>query len=862
MKKLFFLLLLISFSGVAQDHGDYDFTPNQSRADQLFERKYYGRALTIYEGLIKKKNIPNGNYITLKIAECYRRINKIQESEEWYRKASFDEAASEYSFYYAEVLMQTGKYEEARKWYQDYLLVQDDPVAQKRLESIQGMDRFYRDSAFYDIQNLALNSEQKDFSPFFAEEGIVFVSSRKRPIIDEFKQRYHLDESLFLNLYRSSKPTSDVDKDVNFFFKKQLGTAFHEGPGVIFDNGVKMFFTRNNVKKGHKVLKGEDGFTRLKLFYAERKDTKSYWDQPVELPFNDANFSNGHPAILDNGNTLVFVSDRPGTMGKADLFISHKEGETWSEPTNLGPEINSPQREMFPFISKDGSTLYYASEGLGGLGGLDIFRVAIKDGEFGLPVNVGYPVNSSKDDFGFIVDATGKEGFFASNREGGKGDDDIYYFNYTKPPFVRLEGVIVDEDSREPLEEADITLRSKEGVVIASAKSGPLGDFGFDLEWDQDYEVYGTKATYSADSTERNTFGSATLIDDVVLEIKKELIIISGVVSDITTDIPLDSSKVIVTNETTGEKFGFVTADDGFYQFLGQPDVIYSFKAKKYRYFTELGQVSTMGIRSATLTRDFDLEPIVLGRPIALGDIYFDLDKWDITTQAAVELDKFVSTLEDNPAIVVELGSHTDSRGSDAYNLRLSQRRAASSVDYVISEGIADARIESKGYGETELTNECDDGVVCAEERHSVNRRSEFKVLGFLPDEATAEEQQLLWLDPSAVSDRLLSEGGNDKVIIVNKNVNSGTGILKGVVRDEDSGQALANVRVILRSTGSNVLFEQQSRPDGSFSFSALPVDNYQLIGVLEGYIEAGERIAITPENLSISRDLDMKSTE
>ncbi len=857
-KVLVISMLFFSLVGATQDHGDYDFTPNQSRADQLFDRKYYGRALTIYTSLIKKKNVANENYLNLRIAECYRRINKVDVSKEWYQKANFDEAPSEYSFYYAEVLMQNREYEEAAKWYQDYLLVKSDPVAERRLASINAITEYYQDSSFYDIQNLAFNSEQKDFSPFYTVDGIVFVSSRKRPIIDEFKQRYHLDESLFLNLYHAKKPKSDGDKQVNFFFKKQLGSAFHEGPGVIFDDGLKMYFTRNNVKSGHKVLKGEDGFTRLKLFYAERKDTKSYWDEPVELPFNDANFSNGHPAILDEGNTLVFVSDRPGTVGDADLYLSRKDGDTWSEPINLGSEINTPQKEMFPFISKDGSTLYYASDGLGGLGGLDIFRVTIENGEFGKPENLGFPVNSSKDDFGLIINDAGKEGYFASNREGGVGDDDIYYFNYSKPPYVRLEGVIVDEDTREPISDADIVLRDADGQRLETAKSSPLGQFGFQVAWDREYEVHGTKTSYTADSTTRNTFGSATLIDDVLLEIKKELIIISGVVSDINTSIPLDSSKVIVTNETTGEKFGFVTAEDGFYQFLGQPDMVYNFKVKKYRYFTELGNVSTLGIRSGNITKDFQLEPIVLGKPIALGDIYFNLDKWDITTQAAVELNKFVATLQDNPSIVVELGSHTDCRGSDSYNLRLSQRRASSSVDYVISEGIADRRIESRGYGETELTNECDDGVDCPEEKHSVNRRSEFKVLGFLPDFETEEEQGLLWLDASAVSDRLLSEGGNSKLAIVNSE-NKGNASIEGTIRDEDNGNGLANVTVILKEADTNSVFQAQTDSQGYYTFEELPKGKYQLIGTKEGYAEAGLKFDINTES-NQTLDLEMKA--
>ena len=834
--------LLATTSIVAQDHGDYDFTPNQNRADQLFEREYYGRALTIYKGLEKKDK--ENAHLKRQIAECYRRTGDMKMALDYYQKASFDEAGSEYYFYYAEVLAQNGKYGEAKRWYEQYLAIKSDAVAAERLADLNELEPLYADSSFYNIVNLAFNSKQKDFSPFYDVDGVVFVSSRRRPLLDDFKHRYHRDESLYLSLYEANDPQNQSEEQVAFFFKKQLGTAFHEGPGIIFDEGRKLFFTRNNVKKGHVVLKGEDGYTRLKLFYSERPKTDGYWSDPLELPFNSAEFSTGHPAILDNGRVLVFASDRPGGYGGPDLYRSVKEGENWSEPENLGATINTAGKEMFPFISQDGSTLYFASEGHGGLGGLDIYRSTITNNQFSSPINMGYPINSPRDDFGLIYNPEKSEGYFSSDREGGKGSDDIYYFKFTKPPFVKLEGVIVDEDSREPIENAVITL-SNNNQNINSKLSGPGGRFDFELEWDREYLVEGTKATYSRDSAVRNTFGSATLIDDVLLEIKKELIIISGVVSDIDTKIPLDSSKVIVTNETTGEKFGFITAEDGFYQFYGLPNMKYAFKTKKHTYFTELGDVNTMGIRSGEIRKDFPLEPIVLGKPIRLGNIYFDLDKADITTRAAVELDKFIATLNDNPSIIVELGSHTDSRGSDAYNLRLSQRRATSSGEYVISQGIMERRIASRGYGETALTNECDDGVRCSEEKHEVNRRSEFKVLGFLPDLETEEEKSLLWLDPNQLSDELLAEGGNSKIKLVNDGKNVGDYAIKGRVLDEDTGQPIQGVQVFLKSVGLNSVFETASSKDGSYAMSALPAGEYELLGVLEGYLESGIKVTL-----------------
>ncbi|MEM9324484.1 MAG: carboxypeptidase regulatory-like domain-containing protein [Bacteroidota bacterium] len=847
------LFFFFALAAIAQDHGDYDFTPNQSRADQLFERKYFGRALDVYKAVIKRKKNASDPYLQLKIAACYQNMGQVEEALAWYQKASFDEATSDQYFDYAEVLAANGKYEEAGRWYRDYLAFGSDPIAEKRLASIENLDQLFRDSTFFDVVNLSFNSEQKDFSPFFDGEKIVFVSSRKRPIIDEFKHRYHLDESLFLNLYQSADPL--VDPEVSYFFKKQLSTAFHEGPGVIFDEGLQMYFTRNNVKSGHALQTDEEGYTRLKLFHAQRKSASSTWNKPQELPFNSADFSSGHPAILENGNTVIFVSDRPGGFGEADLYITTKSGENWSEPRNLGPAVNTAAKEMFPFVTASGDKLFFASEGHGGLGGLDIFESDIIGNEVSAPRNLGHPVNSSRDDFGLIYEDSTGIGYFASNRPGGRGDDDIYYFIYSKPREVLLRGIVVDADTQEPIPNATVNLS---GDRQTQTSSGPVGEFEFKVTWDQQYDLLATKAGYSRDSTSADTYGSVAVVDGIVLELKKELILISGVVYDVETTEPLDSSKIIVTNIMTGKKFGFVTRSDGFYQFIGEPDVQYGFKTKKYKYFTEVGAVSTMGIRSGTIERDFELEPIVIGKPIRLGNIYFDLAKWDITSRAATELDKFVATLQDNPAIIVELGSHTDCRGSDPYNLNLSQQRASSSADYIVTQGIGRNRIEAKGYGETVLTNECDDGVACTEEQHEVNRRSEFKVLGFLPDEETEEELSLLWLDPNQLSSQLLSESDAQPVKLVNAEVQKGSHVVVGLVTDEATGAPIASAKVFLKLAKTNLVFETLTDGQGNYRFEEIPNGQYELIGARDGYGEAGMRATLNNAKEEWSFNLEM----
>jgi len=310
--------------------------------------------------------------------------------------------------------------------------------------------------------------------------------------------------------------------------------------------------------------------------------------------------------------------------------------------------VNTKNREMFPFLSESGA-LYFSSDGRIGLGNLDVYKsITSENGTvYSNPENLGNRINSTKDDFAFVIDEETLTGYFSSNRDGGKGDDDIYYFKETVICEQYAKGVARDERSGALLAGAIVTLY-KDGVEIEKVKTGDNARFAFTVECNSSYKVVGTKEGYSQDSEEFITTAKAELELDLTLELMDE-----GIV------------------EINGKDF------------------------------------------------------------IKIDPIYFDLDKSKIRPDASIELEKVIAVMKRYPQMLVQLGSHTDSRNSQEYNEALSSRRAASSLEYITSRGIDRSRIFGTGYGETQLVNECSDGVTCSEEEHQLNRRTEFVIIRY-----------------------------------------------------------------------------------------------------------------------------------
>jgi len=264
------------------------------------------------------------------------------------------------------------------------------------------------------VAALEMNSPYDDYSPSFYKDGFIFSSDRGG--VDANKM-YDVTGRPFCDLYFSPSE-GDLQHSVSDLWGGSINTEYHEG------NGNKVYFTRDNYFK-RKLTPSSDDIVQLKLFVAERENEEGKWEIVDEIPFNNDDYSVMHPSLSDDGNALYFASTMPGGYGESDLYVSYRVGSSWGTPENLGPEINSEGRDQFPFIATDG-TLYYATDGIAGLGGLDIFKSRLVDGNWASPKNMGAPLNSNADDFGLIMETESRSGYFTSRRAGGSGLDDIY----------------------------------------------------------------------------------------------------------------------------------------------------------------------------------------------------------------------------------------------------------------------------------------------------------------------------------------------------------------------------------------------------------------------------------------------------
>ncbi|MNV16605.1 Photosystem I chlorophyll a apoprotein A2 [compost metagenome] len=453
----------------------------------------------------------------------------------------------------------------------------------------------------------------------------------------------------------------------------------------------------------------------------------------------------GHPAISPDGKTMYVVSDKPGGLGGADLYkVAILDNGTFGEMINLGNKINTEGQEMFPFIDSE-ERLFFSTDGHPGLGGLDVF-VAFQDkGVIGKIHNLGLPVNSQYDDFAFNMSKDFKTGFLSSNREGGKGGDDIYAVQLIRPFVfgVTIKGTAKDKKGG-VVSFAKVDLKDDKGNVLETVTADENGAYTFEAEYEKNYALGGSKTDYFDGKNTASTFTDEQVVTaDVVLE-KDPGLSLYALIKDKKTGNPLDKVQVYLVDNMTGESkqivtpvtgdfrealFGKKLNDRGSYNLILKKEGYFSKTVTYNTVFDRPGQYDVHGVL------DLGMDPEVkdLAEMIQINPINFDLNKYTIRADAAKELDKIVEVMNKYPYLVVELGSHTDCRASKAYNMKLSDNRAKASAEYIKKRITNPARIYGKGYGESHLLNGCEcEGTVksdCSEEEHQKNRRTEFKVI-------------------------------------------------------------------------------------------------------------------------------------
>lgn len=775
MKKLTFVIALLLFIGSAAMAQK----AKLKRANQEFEQLNYHEAIQLYLQVLDKTDVPEAK---VKLAESYRKVGNMSEAEYWYGQiVHLPDAKPIYSLYYAQALQANGKCDLAKEWFAKYSQLARDEIRGQFLlttcdkEEVDRLLSARKD--FYEVKHLPFNTKYDDFGPTYFQNGLVFSSERGNT--GPIKRIHEWTGYPFLDLYFTGIDTLDVE---NFEFDysekpdkytKKLNTKYHDGPICFSTDQKKIFFTRNNIDSRNRVGKDDEGVIRLKVFLADYEDGK--WKNLQGLPFNSDEYSVAHPSLSPDGETLYFSSDMPGGFGGMDLYYSVLEDGQWAPPRNMGPRVNTEGHEVFPYLQPTSGRLYFSSDGQVGLGMLDIFYMDNNEGVWGPVMNIGYPINTTADDFGLILNDEESFGYFTSNREGGVGRDDIYSFKYSA---AKIEVLVYDKYTGEPIEGATVADDCSKLELLTGAN----GKVTFEMPLNTCCTFLATKEPYddnTGDTCTHNFKSGQKVVVKIPMERPLEFSI-EGYVYDKESGLPLPAAKVTLTPDCGGEPIVASTDDEGKYSFPLDKECCYHLKAEYPDYLAVSTEkpYCTKGLgESTTFRHDFYLNKfiarpektdssLVVNRPPGLPEnpngntnpggtvngggntvtnpcdgepvrfvlehIYYDFDKAYIRSDAEEPLAELIKILEDNPQLVVEIGSHTDARGSNRYNDRLSRRRAKSVVRYLKNKGIASNRLEYQGYGEKQPTNECVNRVPCDEEKHQRNRRTEFRVVGLL----------------------------------------------------------------------------------------------------------------------------------
>ncbi len=626
-KTLLFITLMSSFCLTAQ-------TKDTKKADKHFSRFEFVAAAESYNKLVE--NGKGDAYVYGQLAESYYNIFNTVEAERWYAKAIETSENPEMVYKYSQMLKANGKYEESNQQMDRFASMRpSDDRATAYRKNPNYLPKILEQGKKFNVQNADFNSEQSDFGGT-EHDGKLYITSGR----NDSRKTYGWNEQPFLDIYSMTKNT-DGSYQAAALANDEINTRFHEGLVSFTPDGKTMYFSRESYfeKDYQRDSLSSARFSQLYLYKATKLGED--WDTVESLAINRYNYSVKNPSVSADGKTLYFASNKPGGYGNFDIYKApiNTDG-TLGEPVNLGQKVNTEGQEMFPYISST-NTIYFSSNSHLGLGGMDVFYTKEIDGKMAPIRNVGIPVNSNADDFAFSINEETSEGFVSSNREGGKGSDDVYAFKKLQPLCdVLISATVLDDKTREPLSGASVSLYDAEGNKITSKTTNAEGVAEFIVECEEDTELE---------------------------------IIMDG----------FDSKKVTVKGSSEEENNVQISLDP--------------------------------------------IEVLIVAEKINLAPIFFEFDKSNTTAQAAFELDKLVQIMNKYPEMVISATSHTDERGPESYNANLSDRRAKTTVQYVISQGIDATRISGMGKGESEPKIDCSAG--CTRDQHAENRRSEFIIV-------------------------------------------------------------------------------------------------------------------------------------
>lgn len=625
--KLMSNKIYITFSLMLLLTASYGQNSATAKADKLFESYQYVAAIEEYQKLAESKGA--NEYIYTQLAESYYNVFDSENASKWYAKATSKGKAEAETYYrHAQTLKVLGKYSEANKQMDVFAkMMPNDARAKEHLANPNYIPSLATNSKLFDVAETNIKSKgQSDFGALLTNDNTLYFASTRNSSnkTDKWNNQPYLD------IYQSTRDDKGAFSEPSPV--RELNTAFHDGPVTLSSDGNTMFFARDGHSEGQyeKSKKSNTKIGQQGIYKATKVDGK--WTNVEALPFNSTSYSATNPSLSQDGKTLYFASNMPGGLGESDIWKVSVEANGYGKPQNLGPNVNTADKENFPFITED-NTLYFASLGRQGLGGFDVYKTNLNGSN--QAINLGIPVNSEKDDFSFSFNKNANMGYFSSNRNG---DDAIF----SATPLCKAEAIVLvtNAKTKAPLANASVAILDLKGNVIATEKSNAEGKVSYPIECNLGYGLQVAAQNFeTATSAVKAVKAGETLVE-----------------------VALVPSEVIITD-------------------------------------TE----------------------------VILNPIYFEYDKSNITAQGALELDKLVKVMQDNPSMVIFVKSHTDSNGSLNYNLNLSERRAQSTVQYLISKGITQGRISGKGFGSTEQKVKC--GTNCTPEQDAQNRRSEFLIV-------------------------------------------------------------------------------------------------------------------------------------
>jgi outer membrane protein OmpA-like peptidoglycan-associated protein len=625
-----------------------------------------------------------------------------------------------------------------------------------------GGQRFEEERSRVVLRNLTrLNTEHLEFSPTYFKNGLVFVSSRKRGgYVDK-----DLNETYFDLFFTELEPDGSPGRIKPF--SMELNSPWHEGPVTFTKDYKTVYFTRNNFNSGGAVT-NKNGRVVLKIYKAEWGPYND-WANVQEMPFNGESFTTMHPTLHPDGQQLYFASDRPGGFGKNDIYMVEMINGKWSEPINLGPEINTAGNEVSPFFHESGY-FFFASDGHPGEGSMDLYMVDMGGKRWGQLTNLGTPFNTPDDDFGFLMHPSGTRGYFSSNRQDGLGKDDIYLF--TVPDGlggvqvvtdVKSQIRVWDDRSRRTLEGVNVFVKETDSfgerirtnptdpsqtITIQEALDDPgllgsptfitgqRGSGSVQLDPERSYTIIFEKDGYETKQIGLYEGGMPPNIDVKLAAI--ECIRLQGILENVEGGV-VGGAQVTIQNSCTGLAETVESAPNGKYEYCLEIGCSFTISAQKGGFMSASTAVSTEYLRGNRLFRaNLRMKPsgevrqkgatVERGSIFVLEQLTFERGSDRITPGREESVYALADLLQRYPSLEIEIGAHTDARGEASYNQRLSLRRAERIKRILVDRGISATRIIAFGYGGNQPQNHCAEGIPCSEEEHRENRRIEVKI--------------------------------------------------------------------------------------------------------------------------------------